>query len=303
MFDDSFLQNAKYLLNEWEQEYASLLTNPNEGFQPGNAINDVLNLPIGLEEIGKVIRHLKKRKSVGLGNVPNEILQSKQLYILLHKLFSKVFEKGLAHALCKNSIISPISKKGKDTRIPMNTKGLSLISTICKCFTAVINNRLTSFLEENDQIADQQNGFRRMRATIDHIYVLISVLKERKKEMMDTFCAFIDFSHAFDGINHDLLWQKLLQYGIDEKIYRVIKALYQDMSSMVRLNGMFTEAFPVPRGVHQGDNMSSTLFSIYINDLLYEINILGKGVYYGNTMISVLAYADDLVFNTDTDES
>ena len=142
-----------------------------------------------------------------------------------------------------------------------------------------------------------------MRSTIDHLYVLTSVLKERKRENKDTFCAFIDFSRAFDGVHHDLLWLKLLQYGIDGKIFRVIKSLYQDMRSMVRLNGMLTEPFHVTLGVRQGDNISPTLFSIYINDLLYEINLLNKGVYYGNTMVSVLAYADDLVFVTENAKS
>ena len=49
-------------------------------------------------------------------------------------------------------------------------------------------------------------------------------------------------------------------------------------------------------GVRQGDNLSPSLFGLYINSLAVQINRLGKGVNIGQDKLSVLLYADDMVF-------
>ena len=48
-------------------------------------------------------------------------------------------------------------------------------------------------------------------------------------------------------------------------------------------------------GTKQGDNLSPNCFSIYLNPLLTELKASGIGVSLDNDIISVLAYADDLV--------
>ena len=50
---------------------------------------------------------------------------------------------------------------------------------------------------------------------------------------------------------------------IDEKIYKAINALYSNNEACVRLGTQNTEWFAVPNGVHQGDPLSTTLFSMY----------------------------------------
>ena len=72
------------------------------------------------------------------------------------------------------------------------------------------------------------------------------------------FCAFIDFKKAFDSINRDLLFYRLLSYNIDGKIFKAIKSLYKDTVSTVKINEYITEYFDVLYGVKQGDNLSPT---------------------------------------------
>ena len=56
-----------------------------------------------------------------------------------------------------------------------------------------------------------------------------------------------------------------------------------------------TERFDVTNGVRQGDSLSPTLFSIYLNDLATEIKDLNVGVPVADMCISLLLYADDIV--------
>jgi hypothetical protein len=75
------------------------------------------------------------------------------------------------------------------------------------------------------------------------------------------------------------------------------------MNSFIRLNGHFTECFPIQSGVRQGDNLSPTLFGLYVNDLIKNINNLNLGVVYGDAKISILAYADDIALIADSEEN
>ncbi len=170
------------------------------------------------------------------------------------------------------------------------------MSNIYKAFSSIINKRLSSYLESNDLLEDVQNGFRTDRNCLDHIYVLYTIIKNRKNRSLDTFVSYIDFYKCFDMIDRNLLFFKFTEYGIDGKMYQCLKRMYSNTSSCVNINNNFTEWFPTENGCRQGDVTSPTAFSIIINDLLKELNSCGIGVGIGTDLIiSVLAFADDIV--------
>ena len=78
-------------------------------------------------------------------------------------------------------------------------------------------------------------------------------------------------------------------------MYQAIKNIYKHTTSSIRINGKHTEWFDINFGVRQGDGLSTTLFSAYINNLAEEINSLNLGVDIGDVKISTLFYADDIV--------
>ncbi len=61
--------------------------------------------------------------------------------------------------------------KTKDPRIPLNYRGINLLSCIYKAYGCVVNKRLSSYLEQNNLLEDVQNGFRTDRNCIDHVFV------------------------------------------------------------------------------------------------------------------------------------
>ncbi len=64
---------------------------------------------------------------------------------------------------------------------------------------------------------------------------------------------------------------------------------------------MVWKVFHCTSGVRQGDVLSTTLFSIFINDLVLEIKDLSLGIPVHNMLISILFYADDIVLLTETE--
>ena len=74
------------------------------------------------------------------------------------------------------SIIKPIPKGArKDPYIPMNYRGISLISCVGKLYSAVLNDRLVEYLELLNLIADEQlTRFRKDRSCEEYVFVLDS---------------------------------------------------------------------------------------------------------------------------------
>ncbi len=284
--------------NDFYREILELLRNAeNRMKDPLYVPNPYLNNNISTDEINHVIDRLKNRKAPGIDNIPNEVLKCRAIKNCLRKLFQYYFDTGLLPSCWNKAIIKPIPKsRSKDPRVPLNYRGINLLSCIYKAYGSVINRRLTNYLEQNSLLEDVQNGFRPDRNCIDHIYVLHSIIKNRKNNSRDTFVAYIDFFKCFDLIDRNLLFFKLTEYGIDGKMYDTLKRMYSNTQSCVNINNNLTDWFKTENGCRQGDVISPTAFSIIINDLLKELNVCGIGVKLDcNLTLSVLAFADDIV--------
>jgi ribonuclease HI len=77
----------------------------------------------------------------------------------------------------------------------------------------------------------------------------------------------LDQEKAYDRIKHDYLWEALKTFGIPELFITTVKNLYAKAETVVVINGKLSEAFPVTRGVQQGDPLSCLLFNLAIEPL------------------------------------
>ena len=81
---------------------------------------------------------------------------------------------------------------------------------------------------------------------------------------------------------------------LDGKMYQIVKSLYSYTESCINLNGNCSEWFTTLQGVRQGDNLSPTMFAIFINDLAVGLKDLNLGVKMEDENISIMLYADDV---------
>ena len=136
----------------------------------------------------------------------------------------------------QNALIKPIPKgAGKDPYVPLEYRGISLLSCVSKTYTSILNARLADFMNSNSLFPEEQNGFRKGRSCEDHIFSLTSLVKNCLVSNLPTFCAFVDLEKAFDWINRDLLLYRLLCTGIDGNFYQSIKSLLADTKSCILL--------------------------------------------------------------------
>ena len=128
-----------------------------------------LNSATTLQKTINALKQCKNGKATGIDNVPNEILKTPALQEILFNLFD-TFETNKIPSMWYKGIIQPIPKRGKDPLFPLNHRGISLMSTVAKLYSAIINNRVTAFMEAHGLYMEEQNGFRRLRSCLDHLF-------------------------------------------------------------------------------------------------------------------------------------
>ena len=293
VYNEEFFQDILTKRKEFDQ----MEDEQQQMFSRITADPGALNSEISLKEVIEAVDRVKNGKAYLL--IPNDALKSINSKILLHKFFNMCFQSGMSPTAWNFSDIIPIPKPDKDPRDPLQNRCISILCCVSKVYSSLLNRRIQVYLEENNILVDEQNGFRATRSCIDHIYVLVTVLRNRKEQNKDTFLAFIDYKKAFDSVERNLLFFKLASIGIRGQIYKAISSLYSNPVSRVVLKGGETDYFSCPIGVKQGDCLSPTLFAIFVNDLAQDIKEAGLGIDLDVEdcawNLSILLYADDIV--------
>ena len=98
--------------------------------------------------------------------------------------------------------------------------------------------------------------------------LLISEAKaESQESKTHVYVATLDSQKAFDVVHHAILLDKLVQTNIHDTSWLVIRDLYSDISSRVKLLDGLSDSFPINQGVGQGRILSTGFYKVYIDEL------------------------------------
>ena len=107
--------------------------------------------------------------------------------------------------------------------------------------------------------------------------------------------AFVDYEKAFDSVEFEPLFKGLKNQGVDEANLNILRNLYSEATSVVRLH-KDSEKFKLGRGTRQGDNISSKLFTSCLQHaIMNKLNWENNGVRIDGEYLSHLIFANDIV--------
>ena len=220
------------------------------------------------EDISASVRQIANGSSPGPDCVPAIFLKNceEQLRIPIAKLWRKSLETGVIPKVMKRGVITPIYKGG-DRYEAKNYRPVALTSHIVKVFERIITSKLTSYLEGEGLMNREQHGFRRYRSCasqlIQHHQDILEALGEGHS--FDT--VYLDFSKAFDKVDHGILLRKLHALGVGGYILRWVHSFLSNREQAVAVEGCISAYGTVKSGVPQGSVLGPLLFLVHISDI------------------------------------
>lgn len=215
----------------------------------------------------------------------------------LLNLFNLVMSSEKPPVMWSKAILRLLFKKG-DRKDKDNYRGISLLNTITKLFTSILARRLEAWADSENLIPEEQAGFRQGRGCIDQIYILNALVSINfKTKGRYLFALFIDLKKAFDSVNHTLLWNKLFSLGTGGKVIRILKSLYDNAVTQIKVDETLSEEIGISSGLLQGESLSPTLFILFVSDKIKFFRSRGaSGVMVDNEHeVIMLLLADDIV--------
>ena len=254
------------------------------------AMCDILNQKITKEEIFSSVSKLKAGKSPGMDRIPVDFIKEVIKVIIddLVILFNYIFVKQeYPKTWCDGLRIA--IPKGKDDFRP-----ITIESIFPKIFETIMDNRLT-FINDAFQKVDQFNGgFLKDSMTQDNILILTTCIQKQLTLGKPLYIAYIDFQKAFNYVNHNILFYKLIKSGLSGQFVNLLRSMYKKLGAFIKINNKLYDYANDECGTSQGGPLSPNLFRYMLADLRsYLCN--DHGIALDDVVISHLLWADDLV--------
>jgi hypothetical protein len=167
----------------------------------------------------------------------------------------------------KRAILSPIPK----IRNPVTFKDfrpISLLCTLSKVLEKVANNQIVDYINARNIMDPFQSGYRKLHSTATALLKISEEMRNAIFKKRVVITVYLDYTKAFDCVDHKLLIHKLRQLNFSEPVLSWISSYLSDRHGAVRgKKGAQSEWIKITRGVPQGSVLAPLLFCLYTHDI------------------------------------
>ena len=277
----------------------SLATKFTTTWKPLSYLTSLMYLPkmrfrfVTIKELTSIVTCLATSKSSNVEDINTSQLKDafKTMIIEFTFFINECLSKSVMPQKWKVGTVSPVPKNG-NSHAMSDYRPISVLPTPSKIIERAVYNQLIYHFESHGLLDPRQHGFRRDHSTCSAIFELTQYLYNSMDSKLFVSCVFIDYSKAFDTIDHDILYNKLTYYGLDDGVLAWCKDYLHHRKQCVKIDHVRSGEETMKYGVPQGSILGPLFFIIYVNDLL---KIIPQN-------IQILLYADDtVVFFADQD--
>ena len=179
-------------------------------------------------------------KASGGDGIPVELFQilKDDAVKVLHSICQQIWKTQQWPQDWKRSIVIPISKKG-NAKECSNHHTIALISHASKVMLKILQAKLQQYV--NQELPDVQAGCRKGRGTRNQIANIHLTIKKAREFQKNIYFCFIDYTKAFDYVDHNKLWKILKDVGIPNHLTCLLRNLYAGQEATVRTRHVITD--------------------------------------------------------------
>ena len=166
----------------------------------------------------------------------------------------------------------------------------------------ILQARLQQYM--NRELSDVQGGFRKGRRTRYQTVNICWIIEKEIEFQKNIYFCFIDYTKAFDCVDHNKLWKILKEMGIPDHLTCLLRNLYAGQEATVRTGHGTTDWFQIGKEVCQGCISSPCLFNLYAEYIMRNAGLekAQAGIKIARRNINNLRYADDTTLMAESEE-
>ena len=234
-------------------------------------------------EIVKTITGLKTNSS-GVDGINSFILKLivKRVSHIILDIIQTSFRTKTFPERWKFAIISPIPKNDHPFK-ETDFRPISLLCALSKVLEKMANKQICEYLIKHSFLDVHQSAYRPNHGCITALLKVVDDILDGIDDSEATLLILLDFSKAFDTINHRLLLEKLSILGFEIDALEWVKSYLTGRKQQVRTENETSDFIELKNGVPQGSILGPLLFTIFVLDIRQHIEV---GSHH--------SYADDL---------
>ena len=252
------------------QQYVKVFSKPKTTVPTDSHIKleSIPTTDITVKDFVDAIDEISPSAAAGPDGFPALLLKNckAELSLPLTLLWKKSLSKGIVPNKLKKSIITPIHKGGSRS-LPANYRPVALTSHIIKTFEKVLRKHIVQHMNQKQLFNEHQHGFRSGRSCLSQLLEQFDVILSILEQDANADVVYLDFSKAFDKVDHKIVLHKMKMLGIDGEIHDWLGSFLSGRFQAVSVNGILSDPQEVISGVPQGSVLGPLIFLILIGDI------------------------------------